>query len=396
MLVVFLLLIAATGLCAGRQYHVINEKKTFTEAQRYCRENYTDLATVDSMEDVEILNRTAETAGVSSVAWIGLYDDVNSWRWSLSNTSFYRPGEEEFRRWATGEPDNYRSAEYCTVMNEEGRWYDLGCKANNQAVCCDVRGQDVTFVLTHSMTWTRAQSYCREQHTDLASVRNQAENQKVQELVPAGRYVWFGLFRVSWKWSDGSSSSFRHWLSGQPDNNWGRKEDCAAVDFSSSGRWRDRNCDLKYPFICSSPAPTTSTTTQETTGAPTTSTTTQETTGAPTTSTTTQSLDSSSGSSTTPPTETTGAHTDLWMIVVVSVAIIITFIIIFNISQLALMIICFRKISSRKTIDCMRKTVSTNMELYANYPPVAADEDSTYESIDPVGRDQNQIHHTPP
>ncbi|XP_059189072.1 leukosialin-like [Centropristis striata] len=117
----------------------------------------------------------------------------------------------------------------------------------------------------------------------------------------------------------------------------------------------------------------------------------------PPTETTTQSLESSSGSSTPPPTETTG---DLWMIVVVSVAVIITFniiIIIFHISQLALMIICYRKVSSSKTIeDYMRKTGSPNMELYDDCRPVDAGEDSTYESIDPVGRDQDQIHHTPP
>ncbi|XP_059198386.1 C-type lectin domain family 4 member M-like [Centropristis striata] len=108
----------------------------------------------------------------------------------------------------------------------DGRWYDHSCTGNRQAVCCDVR--------------------------DLASVRNQAENQKVQELIPAGWYVWIGLFRDSWKWSDGSSSSFRYWLSGQP-NNYGGRQDCAAADFSSSGGWRDENCDLKFPFICSGP-----------------------------------------------------------------------------------------------------------------------------------------------
>ncbi|XP_059189398.1 lectin-like [Centropristis striata] len=116
-------------------------------------------------------------------------------------------------------------------------------------------GLDVTFVLTdHSKSWTEAQSYCREHHTDLASVRNEAENQKVQELVPGGGgFVWIGLFRDSWKWSDGSSSSFRYWRSGQP-NNYGGQEACAAADFSSSGRWVDVKCDEKFPFICSGPS----------------------------------------------------------------------------------------------------------------------------------------------
>ncbi|XP_059189931.1 C-type lectin lectoxin-Lio2-like [Centropristis striata] len=138
-------------------------------------------------------------------------------------------------------------------MNDIGLWWDTSCTRNYQAVCSDVRGLNVTFVLTDiSMTWTEAQSYCREHHTDLASVRDMTENQKVQELVPAGGYVWIGLFRDSWKWSDGSNSSFRHWLPGQPDNSKGT-EACAVADFRSSGRWADINCNNRRAFICYGP-----------------------------------------------------------------------------------------------------------------------------------------------
>ncbi|XP_059208033.1 C-type mannose receptor 2-like [Centropristis striata] len=294
----------STGLCAGRQYHLISEEKNFTEAQSYCREKYTDLATIDSMEDVETLNRTAETAGVSSAPWIGLY---KTWGWSLSDTSFHKHGEKEFRGWKPGQPDNKGGDQHCTLMCHDGGWIDYSCANIYQAVCCDIctqlhgdfsfmltfikkhqtaekniqtqknsnikfasmlcvmlplhsssldlfSGLNVTFNLTDDrMIWTEAQSYCREHHTDLASVRNQAENQKVHELIPAGvRYVWIGLFRDSWKWSDGSSSSFRRWLPGQPDNSKGT-EACAAADFRSSGRWVDLNCNSRRPFICYGP-----------------------------------------------------------------------------------------------------------------------------------------------
>ncbi|XP_060889914.1 L-selectin-like [Labrus mixtus] len=60
----FLSLMAAAGLCAvythaGRQFHFVYEPKNMTEALSYCRDKYTDLASIDNMEDVELLNREA-------------------------------------------------------------------------------------------------------------------------------------------------------------------------------------------------------------------------------------------------------------------------------------------------------------------------------------------------
>ena len=100
-----------------------------------------------------------------------------------------------------------------------------------------------------AMNWTEAQSYCREHHTDLASVRNMIENQKIKDLVPAGQEAFIGLYRDSWEWSDGSDSSFRHWVQGEPDNYDG-KDACVVADFSRNGEWWDIPCDNKEPFVC--------------------------------------------------------------------------------------------------------------------------------------------------
>ncbi|KAF1391051.1 hypothetical protein PFLUV_G00064580 [Perca fluviatilis] len=138
-----------------------------------------------------------------------------------------------------------------------GLWLDnLGCGSSRHAVCADVRGSDVTFIIvTKALTWTQAQSYCRDNHTDLASVRNMAENQKVLVKIAGLDYVWIGLFRDSWKWSDGSNSSFSFWKTRQPDDN---NETCVAADFSQSGAWEDWPCDMERAFICYGPVVTTS------------------------------------------------------------------------------------------------------------------------------------------
>uniref|UniRef100_A0A3P9IGU2 C-type lectin domain-containing protein n=1 Tax=Oryzias latipes TaxID=8090 RepID=A0A3P9IGU2_ORYLA len=85
---------------------------------------------------------------------------------------------------------------------------------------------------------------------NLASVRNMEENQKIMELTPAATKLWIGLFRETWKWTDGSNSSFRNWKAGEPNNYQNQNENCAVADFESSGQWDDRNCDEKRAFVC--------------------------------------------------------------------------------------------------------------------------------------------------
>uniref|UniRef100_A0A8C9XXM4 C-type lectin domain-containing protein n=1 Tax=Sander lucioperca TaxID=283035 RepID=A0A8C9XXM4_SANLU len=139
---------------------------------------------------------------------------------------------------------------YYKDMNHRCGWMEVVCYAASTLLCAPFSGSNVTFVYINTrMTWTEAQSYCRAHYTDLASVRNTTENQKVQAMIPAGgNWAWFGLFRDSWKWSDGSTSSFRFWKNGQPDNI--NNEACVAADFSQSGTWEDWSCDMERAFIC--------------------------------------------------------------------------------------------------------------------------------------------------
>ncbi|XP_049917739.1 C-type mannose receptor 2-like [Epinephelus moara] len=252
------LLLIMAGLCAipshaARQYHFIYELKTMPEAQSYCRQRYTDLATIENMEDANTLDSMADRSKIQSLssgdyyAWIGLYEDqaMDGWKWSLSDTSFYQQGEMEFRQWLNGQPAGW---ERCAYTRDDGQWYDAGCQEQYKAVCLDI-ASSVTFVFINTtMTWTDAQSYCRQQYTDLASVRNITDNQKVQQLIPSGENVWIGLFKDSWKWSDGSNSSFRHWRNSEPSGS----ATCVAADFAANygGRWTNIACSMQRMCIC--------------------------------------------------------------------------------------------------------------------------------------------------
>ncbi|XP_063738019.1 macrophage mannose receptor 1-like isoform X2 [Eleginops maclovinus] len=247
--IVLLLIIAAAGLRAvsshtiyHRQYHLVKKSKNMTEAQRYCREKYTDLATVDGIESLKRLHNVGGKYRNST--WIGLY--IDGWRWSLSDTNFYKPGETEFRGWSTHEPSHTLNKR-CTMICTDRYWYSDYCSNHKKAACIDVKGPNVTFVQSDdTMNWTDAQSYCRKKYTDLASVRNLTDNQLLTDMTVAGGNTWIGLYRDSWKWSDGSYSTFRDWAGVEPQG----VNMCVAAAFNIAGKWESLDCGLRKPFIC--------------------------------------------------------------------------------------------------------------------------------------------------
>uniref|UniRef100_A0A3B3WLB7 C-type lectin domain-containing protein n=1 Tax=Poecilia mexicana TaxID=48701 RepID=A0A3B3WLB7_9TELE len=99
-------------------------------------------------------------------------------------------------------------------------------------------------------TWQEAQSYCREKHTDLISGTKRLQDEEVKKLMNSTSDAsHIGLFRDTWRWSDGSSFSFRHWnpLFNEHKPNSGQ---CAMTKFDGEGRWTNVNCAERKPFIC--------------------------------------------------------------------------------------------------------------------------------------------------
>ncbi len=97
-------------------------------------------------------------------------------------------------------------------------------------------------------SWTDAQKYCREKHTDLASVRNESQN-KLIENMPTNNTVWIGLYRFR-VWSDNSTASFTHWKSGEHNSINKRDSICTSTDMKYGGQWIDDYCKESYHFMC--------------------------------------------------------------------------------------------------------------------------------------------------
>ncbi|XP_051799582.1 uncharacterized protein LOC110964191 isoform X2 [Acanthochromis polyacanthus] len=242
--------LVSVSFAQTRQYFFVSTPLNWTNAQGFCRRNYTDLATIESTADIVDVSNT--TSNYTGKAWIGLYDDLeNSWRWSFNDSSFYGAGEETYRNWLSSEPNNLGGQQYCVVLLSPtphfGLWSDVDCNSTREFVCYNgtVNGT-ASFVLVETpLNWTDAQIFCRTNYVDLASIRNSSENAVVTSTA-RGNFVWIGLYRQK-VWSDGSSSLFRHWADHQPDSGGER---CVTAQFNNSGRWSDENCSLSLPFVC--------------------------------------------------------------------------------------------------------------------------------------------------
>uniref|UniRef100_A0A3Q1HGB4 C-type lectin domain-containing protein n=1 Tax=Anabas testudineus TaxID=64144 RepID=A0A3Q1HGB4_ANATE len=117
------------------EYHYVNLSLTWTDAQSYCRGKYTDLVTIESMDDISRLNSLNMDI---SYAWIGLTDDplswkgvmandVNSWRWTATG----KTNVNGYQFWASGQPNNANGNQFCVVMNSNGASFSLGCPLHN-------------------------------------------------------------------------------------------------------------------------------------------------------------------------------------------------------------------------------------------------------------------------
>uniref|UniRef100_A0A8C6Q0G7 C-type lectin domain-containing protein n=1 Tax=Nothobranchius furzeri TaxID=105023 RepID=A0A8C6Q0G7_NOTFU len=137
----------------------------------------------------------------------------------------------------------------CCIAEEAGVWHELmtGHSRCTKMNWTDAQRRNATFYLiSTTMTWFQAQSYCRQYHTDLASVRNLSENQRLMTLVQSSG-AWFGLYRNNWRWSDDSTMSYTSWNKKYPA---GGIRGCVAAGFKGPGGWEDWMCDAEKVFVC--------------------------------------------------------------------------------------------------------------------------------------------------
>ncbi|XP_041833577.1 C-type mannose receptor 2-like [Melanotaenia boesemani] len=109
------------------------------------------------------------------------------------------------------------------------------------------RLRKTSFIQYHlEKTWNEAQSFCRKNHTDLVTIRNEDENQLI-----ANDKSWIGLYREDenspWKWSSsGENATYFKWGHNEPNN---PETELCVVRWDKDD-WKNDDCSKKNNFLC--------------------------------------------------------------------------------------------------------------------------------------------------
>ncbi|XP_042368622.1 putative C-type lectin domain family 20 member A [Plectropomus leopardus] len=191
------------------RYNFINTPKTWSEARKYCREKYIDLATIT--EERDLVELAALTEPGVQLVFIGLH---RAWGWSYPGAEVYSQRELTYLNWASGEPK--QNFHYCAGMGKDGTWVSANCSTRMNFFCyegifieqllsfaeSETRVTERFILKREFLSWADAQQSCRKHHTDLAKVRDMIDNNILHMMIGGGP-VWFGLTDVFWVWSDG-------------------------------------------------------------------------------------------------------------------------------------------------------------------------------------------------
>ncbi|XP_038124363.1 uncharacterized protein LOC119772132 [Cyprinodon tularosa] len=242
----FLLDCVVLSTCILPQYYFVNQLMNWNEAQTYCRQKHTDLATILNSKEQNQFYDNLTSAGHSSDVWIGLFSEIN-WKWSDG----YIGSGADYRNWHINQPSWHYVDDLCVGLFSSGSWFDDVCTDNRPFLCYQGSHLDPEFVHVKTpMNWSNAQIHCRENFIDLATIKNDTQEQQVQSLKPDADEAWIGLYRdPDHHWSDGRSVLFTHWDSTFIQIAL-RTVICGATSTGRSGRWKLLPSERRLPFVC--------------------------------------------------------------------------------------------------------------------------------------------------
>ncbi|KAG8006109.1 Macrophage mannose receptor 1 [Nibea albiflora] len=238
------------------EFVFVNENMNWSDAQKYCRENYADLATVRNVTEntkIRILVPSKKWAWIApvkrQVVKLRIKSSVDLNRADVKANML----RKNWNDYSDNEPDFAAAAQFCVCVGNDGGWWDTSCSLEYQFICITGTESEFAFV-NETMSWSDAQKYCRENYADLATVRNVTENTEIRMMMSTTNFAWIGLFRdPNMYWSDGSN--FTHLSVSTKEVLGSKRVICVFATMMSEGKLWFTGCDKRLGFVCYGPPP---------------------------------------------------------------------------------------------------------------------------------------------
>lgn len=242
-----LVLAALTGAATAllwRKYIHVNKPLNWNAAQKYCRENYVDLLTIETQEEQDRYQNYI-LSEYSGGCWTGLSGDGQR----KTFTQWSDGSLLTFTNWARYYPYSMYGGD-CVYIAD--KWSNYYCSTYLTFIC--YTWEPELIVVQEMKTWEEALNYCRMHYTDLVSLDTKRDQQAVnsmsnETLTPS---FWTGLRFLdgSWFWVN------QVLMDEQSLGSLSVMPSCPAPRFRCGARnardnvLENRDCEEKMNFIC--------------------------------------------------------------------------------------------------------------------------------------------------
>ncbi|KAM4543684.1 macrophage mannose receptor 1 [Fundulus diaphanus] len=262
--------VAKRNVCF-KVYKKMNEhKKTWQEAQDFCKAIGGDLLSIHSMRDLE--NSKIYS---SDAVWIGLrlMGTKEGFTWSDGSPL-------NFEDWDFGEPNNHNDNEHCAeaMLSYRRPWNDRNCDFYNNWICQIRKGvapkpepslvveavnttedgwliynDSYYYINKDKLPMEAARDYCKKKLGELAVITAESERKFLWKQIARDSETQYYIGLVvnldkSFSWLDGTPVTYTAWENNEP-NFANNDENCVTI-YKSMGYWNDINCGAELPSIC--------------------------------------------------------------------------------------------------------------------------------------------------
>ncbi|XP_072177280.1 uncharacterized protein [Diadema setosum] len=226
----------------------------------------------------EFLRHAAKKFGRSNVAVI-----AHDFKWPLSSedpSGHSRLKETRMANFRTKQPTVFKLCSLAIICGRLDKMVEMDAEDWNQLEAFAARvlphyvngasqcrrnwqkyGAACYYLNSNSLNWEDAQSWCESQGGNLASIADSGVNNHVRNVMSGYSKAHIGFSDIdvdgTWKWYDGSTSTYTNWNGGEPNGNY--QTNCGGM--YSSGTWDDYPCSTSMVSVCKALIQYTATTT---------------------------------------------------------------------------------------------------------------------------------------